>query len=157
MTDHVPTEARRRIMRGVGRKDTAPEMAVRRTLHRLGYRFRLHRRDLSGTPDVVFPGRRTAMFVHGCFWHGHDCKGDRTPKTNTAFWTDKIARNRERDARKEAELREAGWRVVTVWECETKDADALATKLGEALGPPGTSRPTDGSRRAPATGPWTTP
>ena len=137
-------------MRAVGRKDTAPELAVRRLLHRLGYRFRLHRRDLPGTPDVVLPGRRTVVFVHGCFWHGHEgCRGGRTPKTNTAFWRDKIARNKERDARKEAELRAGGWDVVTVWECETRDRDALATKLGVTLGPPGTPGPRPGRGPSP--------
>ncbi|MGD9737762.1 MAG: very short patch repair endonuclease [Bauldia sp.] len=107
------------IMRAVKGKDTAPERIVRRTAHRLGYRFRLHRADLPGKPDLVFPGRRAAIFVHGCFWHGHDCKrGNRVPKTNTDYWTAKIGRNVKRDAAQREELCALGWHTMTIWECE---------------------------------------
>lgn len=125
------------VMARVKAKNTKPEMIVRRLCHRLGYRFRLHRRDLPGAPDLVFPGRRAAMFVHGCFWHGHDCaRGARVPKTNRAYWEAKIARNRARDARARAELEALGWRVLVIWECALKDED-LAARLVDFLGPPG--------------------
>lgn len=124
-------------MRAVKSKDTAPEMIVRRLVHRLGYRYRLHRKGLPGKPDLVFAGRRKIIFVHGCFWHGHDCKrGARPPKENTDYWGPKIHKNVERDARNQVELCELGWDVLTVWECETKAADrtALEQRLTEFLG-----------------------
>ena len=121
---------RSRVMRAVKGKDTGPEMSVRRMLHKLGYRYRLHRKDLPGKPDLVFPGRRAVVFVHGCFWHGHDCKrGARTPKTNTEYWTAKIHRNVERDAQAIKDLETAGWRVIVVWECELRDPDKLQHRL----------------------------
>jgi len=105
-------------------KDTAPELVVRRLLWRLGARYRLHRADLPGKPDIVLPGRRLAIFVHGCFWHGHDCaRGARVPKANRAYWLAKVGRNRARDAAHRAALTELGWRVETVWECELKDRE----------------------------------
>lgn len=105
-------------MKRVRRQDTAPELAVRRYLHAAGLRFRLHPRDLPGTPDIVLPRYRTVVFVHGCFWHGHDCAhGAVRSKTRTAFWDHKIAANRERDARKAQALKTLGWHVETVWEC----------------------------------------
>lgn len=111
------------IMRRVRAKDTTPEMTVRSLLHRLGYRFRLHRADLPGKPDIVFPSRRSAIFVHGCFWHGHDCaRGARMPKTNADYWLNKIARNKARDAKHQAALNLLGWKSRIVWECELKDA-----------------------------------
>lgn len=117
-------------MARIGPKDTKPELIVRRLLHRMGRRFRLHRRDLPGTPDIVLPGPRKALFVHGCFWHRHPgCRKASTPKTRPAFWTDKFERNVERDSRKESELRAAGYDVLIVWECETRDAGALENKL----------------------------
>lgn len=114
-------------------------MAVRSLLYALGYRFRLHRRDLPGTPDICLPGRRVAVFVNGCFWHGHDCRKATMPSSNRAFWQQKIAENRERDARSERQLRADGWKVCTVWECELADPDRLSKKLvasieGEDLG-----------------------
>lgn len=116
-------------------KDTGPEQAVRSLLHALGYRFRLHRRDLPGSPDIVFPGRKAVILVHGCFWHGHACKrGSRTPKANADYWISKIGRNTARDARTRAELEALGWRVLVVWECEIKDRVALADKLQAFLG-----------------------
>lgn len=122
-------------MRAVRSKDTKPEHVVRRMAHSLGYRFRLHRQGLPGRPDLVFPSRKAAVFVHGCFWHGHICtKGQRRPTTNTAFWNAKLDGNIARDARDEAALREAGWRVMVVWECETKDTVMLEDRLRAFLG-----------------------
>ncbi|MDH4565315.1 DNA mismatch endonuclease Vsr [Pseudomonas sp. BN414] len=118
------------IMRAVKRAHTAPEISVRQTLHALGLRFRLHRRDLPGSPDIVLPRFRTAIFVHGCFWHRHtDCRYATTPKTRQEYWLPKFMANVERDARKEAQLRGLGWRVLVVWECETRDRGELVTRL----------------------------
>lgn len=127
-------------MRAVKSKDTAPEMIVRRLVHGLGYRYRLHRKDLPGNPDLVFSGRQKIIFVHGCFWHGHHCKrGARPPKENADYWGPKIARNVDRDTRTQAELRAVGWDVVTVWECETKigNRPALEERLTAFLSPAG--------------------
>lgn len=122
-------------------KDTKPEMAVRRMLHRDGYRYRLHRRDLPGTPDLVFPSRRVALFVHGCFWHRHEhCRRASTPKTRVAFWENKFRRNVERDRINLNRLEQQGWRVIVVWECETTDLLDLRTRLLRELGPPGSPR-----------------
>lgn len=130
---HPAESARSLLMKRVGRQDTAPELRVRRRLHSHGLRFRLNVASLPGRPDLVLKCRRTVVFVHGCFWHGHDCRHGRVQaKTNSDFWTQKIAANRLRDRRKAAELRDAGWYVETVWECETKDVrrlDSLASKL----------------------------
>lgn len=102
-------------------KDTEPELAVRRLVHALGYRYRLHRRDLPGSPDLAFPGRRAVIFVHGCFWHRHEgCKNCTAPKTRIEFWQDKFAKNVVRDRKAVADLERLGWRVMTVWECETE-------------------------------------
>jgi DNA mismatch endonuclease (patch repair protein) len=104
-------------------------------LHRLGYRFRLHRRDLPGSPDIVLPRWRSVVFVHGCFWHGHDCaRGARTPQTNRDYWSAKIARNRARDAGVAEALTERGWRVITVWECQMADDTALGERLKAEIG-----------------------
>jgi len=114
-------------MRSVKGKDTAPELAVRRYLHAAGIRFRLHVASLPGRPDIVAPRRRTVVFVHGCFWHGHGCVHGRVQaKTNTEFWAEKIAANRARDSRTSAALRALGWHVETIWECECGRADKLA-------------------------------
>ena len=121
-------------MRSVGQRNTKPEMVVRRRLHALGYRFRLHRKDLPGTPDIVLPSRKMVIFVHGCFWHRHKgCGKASTPKTRVDFWSEKFERNVSRDERKESELRAAGWRVVTVWECQVKDVEALDAFLVSAI------------------------
>jgi DNA mismatch endonuclease Vsr len=118
-------------------KDTKPEMLIRRVLHGLGYRYRLHRRDLPGAPDLVFPARRMVLFVHGCFWHGHEgCKIAHQPESRPAFWAEKFDRNKARDLRNEEALRRAGWKVLTVWECETKDLSLLEHRLTTFLGPP---------------------
>jgi DNA mismatch endonuclease (patch repair protein) len=122
MTDVYGPEKRSAVMRRVRAKDTGPEMTVRRALTALGARYRLHRKDLPGSPDVVMPGRKLALFVHGCFWHGHDCaRGSRVPKANAEYWTAKIGRNRARDARNLEALAEQGWRAEVLWECELKD------------------------------------
>lgn len=131
--DHLSSEARSALMSRVRGRHTRPELAVRRAAHALGYRFRLHRRDLPGTPDLVFPGRRVAMFVHGCFWHAHDCSKSKAVKTNSDYWAAKLRRNAERDARTEQTLIDLGWRVVTIWECETKKGDILLARLRSAL------------------------
>lgn len=105
-------------------KDTKPEMLVRKKLHAAGFRFRLHRKDLPGRPDITLPRHKTVIFVHGCFWHGHEgCKANRIPKTNEAFWREKIDRNRQRDARNKADLIALGWKVVEVWECEVRSVE----------------------------------
>lgn len=118
------------IMRAVKRAHTRPEIVVRQALHALGLRFRLHRRDLPGSPDIVLPKFRTVVFVHGCFWHRHsDCRYATTPKSRQEYWLPKFEANVERDARKEAQLRELGWRVLVMWECETKSLEALEARL----------------------------
>lgn len=118
------------IMRAVKRAHTRPEVVVRQALHALGLRFRLHRRDLPGSPDIVLPKFRTVVFVHGCFWHRHpDCRYATTPKSRQEYWLPKFEANVERDARKEAQLRELGWRVLVMWECETKSLEALEARL----------------------------
>ena len=126
---------RSEIMRRVKSRDTGPEKRVRAALRALGHTgYRLNRADLPGKPDVAFIGRRKAIFVHGCFWHGHDCKrGARAPKANAEYWSAKIARNRARDERSQRALEEQGWRVLVLWECEIKDDDALARALASFL------------------------
>ncbi len=134
----APDAARSRVMRAVKARGTGPELAVRRLVHGLGYRFRLHRADLPGKPDLLFPGRRKAIFVHGCFWHGHDCpRGARAPKRNAAYWSAKIARNAARDAAVPASLEALGWQAFVVWECALKEQGPLAAALQDFLGPPG--------------------
>ena len=115
---------RSRTMRAVKGKNTGPEMAVRRLVHGMGYRYRLHKKDLPGKPDLVFAPRRKVIFVHGCFWHGHACKrGDRIPKANRDYWTKKITRNKERDQEHMAALHADKWQALVLWECEVRDAD----------------------------------
>ena len=124
-------------MRRVKGANTTPELKVRRALTKLGARFRLHRKDLPGAPDIVLPGRRLALFVHGCFWHGHDCaRGGREPKANADYWRAKIGRNRARDAANLQRLADLGWRAETIWECELKDAAALDARLKALLDAP---------------------
>lgn len=125
---------RHRIMASVGQKDTKPEMIVRRLLHSMNYRYRLHRKDLPGRPDIVFGSRRKVIFVHGCFWHRHPgCKKASVPATRADFWADKFARNVERDAEVERKLRDLGWETFTVWECDTSKPHALSERLREFL------------------------
>ena len=121
-------------MRAVKGRDTTPEMVVRRLLHRMGYRYRLHRSELPGKPDIVFGPRRKLIFVHGCFWHGHTCKrGNRIPVANAGYWRAKIARNAERYSYQLEKLAASGWTVFTLWECELKDEDVLAFRLKSFL------------------------
>lgn len=135
-TDVYPPEKRSAVMRRVKGKNTSPELAVRKALTRLGLRYRLHRKDLPGNPDIVMPGRRLALFVHGCFWHGHDCpRGSRVPKQNRDYWVGKVGRNRARDAKSREALAAQGWRVETIWECELKDGPALAERLAGLIAP----------------------
>lgn len=134
MTGPAPSELRSRTMRAVRSKDTTPELKLRRLLHRAGFRFRLHRKDLPGSPDLVFPARKAVIFVHGCFWHGHDCKrGARAPKANAEYWRAKIARNIARDGRSLDALQTAGWRVSIVWECQLKDTEAVLARVSQFL------------------------
>ena len=133
-TDVFSEETRSAVMRRVKGKDTSPELAVRKALTALGARYRLHRADLPGKPDIVLPGRKLAIFVHGCFWHGHDCaRGARVPKQNRDYWLGKVARNRTRDAKSQEALVALGWRVETIWECELKDTEGLDHRLRELL------------------------
>jgi DNA mismatch endonuclease, patch repair protein len=137
MPDILSPEARSALTSRIRGRDTKPEMAVRKLIHRLGYRYRLHRSDLPGKPDLVFRGRKKIVLVHGCFWHGHTdpkCKLARTPKSNVKFWTGKVVYNRARDARNIAALEALGWRTAVVWECELKDIDAVQRRLVRFLG-----------------------
>lgn len=130
MTDVFTPEKRSAVMAQVKGRGTKPELKVRKALTALGVRYRLNRKDLPGSPDVVMAGRRLAIFVHGCFWHGHDCaRGSRVPKANRDYWLAKVARNKARDAAAEAALIQQGWRVETIWECDLKDAEALDERL----------------------------
>ena len=129
-SDVFDAAKRSAVMRRVKGRDTSPEMKVRKALTRLGARYRLHRKDLPGNPDIVMPGRKLALFVHGCFWHGHDCaRGARVPKQNRDYWVAKVARNVARDTRTTEALTAQGWRVETIWECELKGAEALEARL----------------------------
>lgn len=121
-------------MRRIRKTDTKPELVVRRLVHGMGYRFRLHRRDLPGTPDLVMPRLRKIIFVHGCFWHQHECSlGTKRPSSNRAYWLPKLARNVERDQQQRTRLAEIGWDVLVVWECETKSAEKLREQIAAFL------------------------
>jgi len=124
-------------MRSVRSEDTQPELFIRRILYRLGYRYRLHDRSLPGKPDIVFSGRRKIVFVHGCFWHGHDCpRGSRVPKANREYWVQKVARNKTRDKQQSVELKRQGWQTLIVWECETAKSEDLVSRLTGFLDQP---------------------
>jgi DNA mismatch endonuclease, patch repair protein len=132
--DSITKEKRSWVMSRVGGKNTGPEMVVRRIVHAMGYRYRLHQAKLPGKPDLVFAGRRAVIFVHGCFWHRHDdCKLARMPKSRLEFWGPKLKANKIRDARKIEELKSAGWRVLVVWECELVDTEGLRSRLAGFL------------------------
>ena len=134
MTDVFTAEKRSAVMARVKGRDTKPELIVRRMLWRLGARYRLDRKDLPGRPDIVMPGRKLAVFVHGCFWHGHTCaRGARVPKANRDYWTGKIGRNRARDIDTRAKLEALGWRVEVVWECELKEEASVEERAREWL------------------------
>lgn len=122
-------EQRRRIMRAVKSKDTKPELAVRRLLYSLGYRYRLHPKGLPGRPDIAFLGRRKAIFVHGCFWHGHECAKGRSPKSRLEYWQPKLEQNAIRDRTKMEQLESLGWQSLVIWQCEIEDSDDLRKRL----------------------------
>jgi len=135
--DKLTPERRSENMRRIKSKDMKPELAVRRLAHRLGHRFRIHGKDLPGKPDLVFGPKRMVIFVHGCFWHGHELKGcldARKPKSNTGYWNPKLERNKERDAERIVALEAAGWKVLIIWECETKDLAKVEKRLKKFLG-----------------------
>ena len=132
MTDTVSPEERSRIMSHVKSCNTAPELQVRASLHAAGFRFRLHRPDLPGRPDIVLPRYRTVVFVNGCLWHGHDCRRGRMPATHHEYWTEKIARNAARDERNRQALLDSGWNVIVIWECDMSTGiDSLLRQLRE--------------------------
>ncbi len=133
MDTRTPSQ-RRRIMQSVGQKNTGPEMVVRRILHGMGYRYRLHANDLPGTPDIVFRSRKLAIFVHGCFWHGHGCNKGRLPKSRLEYWRLKVERNQQRDVKNLVDLDAIGWGALILWQCEVKDGAQLASRLGKFLG-----------------------
>lgn len=135
MVDRLTPERRSWLMSRVGGKNTTPEMVVRRMAHSLGLRFRLHRKDLPGTPDIVFPKWKVAIFVHGCFWHRHPgCAKASTPKSRIDFWQCKFDSNVRRDEKNAELLRDLGWSVITVWECETKSSERVREKLAQIFG-----------------------
>jgi DNA mismatch endonuclease, patch repair protein len=132
MPDRLTKERRSWNMSRIRGKDTSPEKRVRSELHRMGYRFRLHRKDLPGNPDIVFVSRRIALFVHGCFWHRHrGCKNCTTPTNNRRFWLEKLEGNTARDKRNRQALRKLGWRTMVIWECQTENSQRLRNRLTE--------------------------
>ncbi len=134
LMDVVSSDKRSAMMTNIKSRNTRPELAVRRDAHRLGLRFRLHRRDLPGSPDIVFPGKRTVVFVHGCYWHRHTgCKFAYIPKSNVEFWQKKFQNNVARDLRVRQELEDRGWKVITIWECETKDQKMIVDVLTQKV------------------------
>lgn len=139
MVDNRTQESRSALMSRIRGKNTAPELSIRRYLHARGYRYRLHARDLPGTPDIVFPSRRKVVFVNGCFWHGHGCRIGKLPKSRQEFWVPKLERNRAKDARNIRELESKGWSVFTVWQCELRSVEKVGETLVSFLGAPGKS------------------
>jgi len=137
MADNLNPDQRSAAMRKVKSKDTSPELAVRQILKRMGFMgYRLHRRDVPGNPDIAWLAKRRAIFIHGCFWHGHDCRrGSRKAKTNRHYWRLKIHGNARRDAMSQVALKKAGWRVLTIWECELRDIGKLNRKIARFLCP----------------------
>lgn len=136
MADTISKECRSENMRRIKAKGMKPEMAVRRLVHGMGYRYRLHKKDLPGKPDLVFQSQKKTIFVHGCFWHQHDagsCKITRKPKSNKGYWLAKLKRNVQRDKENQAALKAAGWRVLTVWECQTNNSNVLSERLADFL------------------------
>lgn len=136
MADKISPERRSANMRQIRSRDMRPEVTVRRIVHAMGYRYRLHRRDLPGKPDLVFGPRRAVIFVHGCFWHQHDCRDGHSPRSNTGYWGEKLSRNVERDAAHTATLQAMGWRVLVIWECQVRDQDAVGRAVAGFLGTP---------------------
>lgn len=127
-------------MRAIRRKDTLPEVAVRSLVHKLGYRFRLHRQDLPGKPDLVFPARQKVIFVNGCFWHSHACKTGLIPKSNREFWLPKLLRNKARDRENLEALAQLGWDALVIWQCELKDSVAVRLRVKRFLGRKGSPK-----------------
>ena len=127
--DNVSPQRRSEIMSRIRSQGTKPEMSVRRLIYAMGFRYRLHARELPGKPDLVFRSRRKIIFVHGCFWHRHDCNLARLPKSRLQFWVEKLEKNRERDARVQEELAAAGWRFLVIWECELANSAAVESKV----------------------------
>jgi DNA mismatch endonuclease (patch repair protein) len=128
MADTRTPEQRRRIMQSVGTKDTTPELKMRRILSGLGYRYRLHAKKLPGRPDIVFPGKKKVILVHGCFWHFHDCSKGRMPKSRPDYWEPKLLANRDRDKTNISKLQALGWSVLVVWQCELKDESSITER-----------------------------
>jgi DNA mismatch endonuclease, patch repair protein len=133
MADIYSRRRRSQIMGRIVSKDTLPEIKVRKVLHRMGYRFRIHRKDLPGKPDIVLPKWRIVVFVHGCFWHGHDCCEGHIPKTNLSYWAPKLDRNRKRDVENAESLGNLGWKRIVVWECQTGSLKKLEDRLRETI------------------------
>lgn len=133
--DHVTVSQRSAIMSKVQSKDTLPEMKVRKALHKMGVRYRLHQKDLPGRPDIVMRSRKQIIFVHGCFWHRHGCRKSTSPKSNVEFWLSKFERNVERDRRNVEELKAQGWKVDIIWQCETSQPESLNKRLS-TIAPP---------------------
>ena len=132
--DTISEEQRSRNMSRIRSSDTSPEMKVRRLVHSMGYRFRLHKKELPGCPDIVFPGRKKIIFVHGCFWHMHSgCRRSTLPKTKIDYWHSKLKKNKERDAKNQGQLKDLGWDILIVWECETADLKLLQPRLRHFL------------------------
>lgn len=131
--DNLTPAERSRQMSLVRSKNTKPEMLVRHLLYELGYRYRLHRSDLPGRPDLVFPSRKKIIFVHGCFWHAHNCRLGRMPKSRLGYWKNKIKRNRERDAVTVRRLRGMHWKCLVLWECQLRDVNALSHRVDRFL------------------------
>jgi len=134
MTDIFSQNKRSDIMSNIGNKDTKPELRIRSLLHQMGYRFRLHRKDLPGKPDIVLPKYKTVIFIHGCYWHRHTCKkGRSTPTSNREFWEEKFSKNIERDKRNLVELKNIGWNIITIWQCELKNMEKIQSRLKSHL------------------------
>lgn len=142
MADTRTPEQRRRIMQSVGTSNTGPEVALRRMLHRMGYRYRLHARELPGKVDLYFPSRRKAIFVHGCFWHGHSCRKGRLPSSRLDYWAPKIQQNKRRDRSNVRALKKLGIESLIVWQCQLRDCDELKPVLVLFLGRKGSNRAT---------------
>jgi len=139
MADTISKQRRSELMSRIRSKNSKVELLVRSLVHRMGYRFRLHRKDLPGKPDLVFAGRRKVVFVHGCFWHWHpdpNCKQARMPKSRQEFWRPKLEGNRRRDRENRQKLIELGWEVLEIWECEARDPEKIQSRIRAFLGPP---------------------
>lgn len=133
MSDMIDKAARSALMAKVRTKNTQPELLVRKIAFSMGYRYRLHQKELPGTPDLVFPGRRKVIFVHGCFWHAHSCRRGRAPSSNTEYWLPKLARNVTRDKKVRSELVRQGWKVLVIWECQLKKPATIARRIQKFL------------------------